>query len=462
MTITEMLAERKRLMEEAKAIQKTADTEERGLSEDEEATINKNLEAAKDLETKIEEARAVEERQAALRTQLDSADSWEDQLQPQQTRVPQLAGDGASLSRVNITGGEASSEFSHFGEFLHHVRLAAFSDADHARLQGRTQAAISGAGTTVDAEMGFLVPTEFSRRILEHMHEVGTIFNLPFMRLPLSGNTIEIPFINEISRADGSRYGGVQGYWVGEATAPTDTNPTVGQLSLKLKKAGCLGYVTEELMSDSTAVGALMERVFSEELLFKVEDAIVRGDGLKKPMGIKNSACKIEVSAETNQTADTIWGPNITKMWARRNPRGGRSNVWLYNQDCEPYLLTATAEGRYGSGATLAEGVSLFDPPSTRNGGIGTIMGRPALPVEYCDTVGTPGDLILFDPTQYVLAQKAGDNMSVEDSIHVRFTQGERTFRAFYRVDGQPWWNAALTPYQGTNTQSPVVTLASR
>lgn len=459
MSITEMLAERKRLMDEAKAIQATADNDGgRSLTDEEEASILTNVEAAETVQAQIEAARETERRQAALRTQLADADSWADQSQPLQTRQP----NPAHGVNVNVVGGEGASTFSHFGEFLHHVQRAAFSDADHARLESKIQAAVLGAGTTVDAEMGFLVPVEFSRKILEHMHDVGTIINLPFMELPLEGNTVEVPYINETSRADGSRSGGVRGYWVGEAEAPDPTNPTVGQLTLKLKKAGCLGYVSEELMADATATGALMERVFSEELLFKVEDAIIRGDGAKKPMGIKNAACKVSIAKETNQTMDTVWGANITKMWARRNPRGGRTNVWLYNQDCEPYLLTATAEGRYGSVSTSAEGVFLFDPPSTRNGGVGTIMGRPAYPVEYCDTVGTSGDLILFDPTQYVLATKAGQNMSVENSIHVRFTQGERTFRAFYRIDGQPWWSAAQTPYKGSNTQSPIVTLDSR
>ena len=38
----------------------------------------------------------------------------------------------------------------------------------------------------------------------------------------------------------------------------------------------------------------------------------------------------------------------------------------------------------------------------------------------------------------------------------------ESVFRLVYRCDGQPLWSAALTPFKGSNTLSPFVTLAER
>ena len=37
--------------------------------------------------------------------------------------------------------------------------------------------------------------------------------------------------------------------------------------------------------------------------------------------------------------------------------------------------------------------------------------------------------------------------------MHVRFDYDESTFRFIFRVDGQPWWSAPLTPYKGSSTQ---------
>jgi hypothetical protein len=47
-------------------------------------------------------------------------------------------------------------------------------------------------------------------------------------------------------------------------------------------------------------------------------------------------------------------------------------------------------------------------------------------------------------------------------SVHVAFLTDESIFRFIYRVDGQPIWNAALTPFKGSNTLSPFVVLAAR
>jgi hypothetical protein len=46
--------------------------------------------------------------------------------------------------------------------------------------------------------------------------------------------------------------------------------------------------------------------------------------------------------------------------------------------------------------------------------------------------------------------------------MHVRFLNDEQTFRWTIRNDGQPIWNAPLTPFKGTNTLSPFISLDVR
>jgi HK97 family phage major capsid protein len=84
------------------------------------------------------------------------------------------------------------------------------------------------------------------------------------------------------------------------------------------------------------------------------------------------------------------------------------------------------------------------------------------IPIEYCATIGTVGDLLLADMSQVVAIEKGG--MAADSSIHVRFTTNEQTFRFIYRYDAQPVWNSVLTPFKGasTTTQSPFVALATR
>jgi HK97 family phage major capsid protein len=87
-------------------------------------------------------------------------------------------------------------------------------------------------------------------------------------------------------------------------------------------------------------------------------------------------------------------------------------------------------------------------------------MGRPVIPVEYCATLGTAGDIVLVDLEQYLMIDKG--KVEGASSIHVRFLYDEMTFRFVYRVDGQPIWHAALTPFKGTNTLSPFIALETR
>jgi len=80
---------------------------------------------------------------------------------------------------------------------------------------------------------------------------------------------------------------------------------------------------------------------------------------------------------------------------------------------------------------------------------------------ESSATLGTVGDIILADLREYQGIEKGG--IQSASSIHVRFLEGETCYRFIYRVDGQPAWNAPLTPFKGaSNTVSPFVALATR
>jgi hypothetical protein len=82
------------------------------------------------------------------------------------------------------------------------------------------------------------------------------------------------------------------------------------------------------------------------------------------------------------------------------------------------------------------------------------------MPVEFCATLGTVGDIILVDLSQVLGLRKAEAEQAT--SIHLRFDFAETAFRIIFRADARPWWTAALTPYKGTNTQSFCTTCATR
>ena len=256
----------------------------------------------------------------------------------------------------------------------------------------------SGASEAVASEGGYLVQKDFNDAILEKTYSIGEIASrVTRQAIGPQANGLTYNSIDESSRANGSRWGGVRAYWTAEAAALTASQPTFAQQTLTLKKLTALFYATEELLSDQTALAGLVERIVPEEIAFKVEDAILDGSGSGQPLGISNSAANITVAKESGQTATTIVANNVEKMWARCWGPSRSTAVWLINQDCEASLM-AMADAN--SNAIYLPPLGLSDTPFSR------IMNRPVLTSEYCATLGSVGDIRLVDLSQYLLIDK--------------------------------------------------------
>jgi HK97 family phage major capsid protein len=333
------------------------------------------------------------------------------------------------------------------GEFAIAVKQAACGEGADPRLF----AAATGMNTMNMGDGGFAVPPEVAPGLESGMFAGGEVLSRVDART-ISGDSIAYNVIDETSRATGSRAGAVQGYWVDQGTAPTASQTKLARVELKLRKVATLGYMTDELVADAAALGGELESAFVDELIFQVEDAIVEGTGAGQPLGYQNAPCLVSVAKETGQAAASILVANLSKMWARIPARSKKSVVWLINVDTEPMLDLLTIPA--GTGAVEPRFVT-YAPDGTLN-----IKGRPVVRVEYCSTLGTLGDIACADLSRYRLIRKGGPETA--SSIHVRFTQGEQTFKATYRVDGQPVPRSAITPFKGTNTLSPFVVLATR
>lgn len=316
------------------------------------------------------------------------------------------------------------------------------------------QKAATGLGELVGSDGGFLVPPQFSSKIFERMYGENSLLSKTD-QYPVTGNSMEWPRSAESSRADGSRWGGVRSYWVQEGSTITASQPSFGKFRQNLHKLATLVALTNELKNDAPALEAYLNKVFASEMSFETGKAIFRGNGVGRPVGFLNAACAVTVSAEAGQSAATVLSANIVKMWARRFAMGPTgSYMWLINQDVGPQLHLMTL----GIGTA---GVTTFLPPGGLSGApYGSLMGAPILEVEWASTLGTVGDICLVDLSQYVTISNGGPQTL--NSMHVYFTTDQEAVRTTWRVDGAPWWASALTPYQGTNTQSPFILLATR
>jgi len=313
--------------------------------------------------------------------------------------------------------------------------------------------AASGNSEAVPADGGFLVGSSVQPGVVQNMHSDGEVLSrVNPVQIGQGFNGTTINAIDETKRTDGYRWGGVQGYWLAEADEKTKSKPTFRQMEMKLKKVAALVYATDELLQDTTALASVINSTVPAELRFQVEDAIINGSGVGKPLGILNSGALVTVAKESGQTATTIVAENIVNMWARRS---GSNHVWFVNRDVFPQLIQLSlAVGTAG-------GSLVFMPPGGLSGSpYGSLLGAPVVEIEHAQTLGTVGDIILADMSQYAMINKGGIDRA--ESMHVRFVYDESVFRFVYRVDGQPVWSSPLTPAHGTNTISPFVALATR
>lgn len=362
---------------------------------------------------------------------------------------------------------ERSWGMKSLGHFAHEVKQSVLNKRSTSALEKMHSSdyvikAATDMGELVGSDGGFLVPPQFADKIFERVYKENPIISRTD-QYTIAGNSMVFPRNAESSRANGSRWGGVRAYWTQEGISSTHSKPTFGRFTLNLHKLMCLAAITDELLADSgPALNQYLNRVFAAEINFVVGDAIIRGTGAGMPLGILNATdsngtgCTVSVS--TTSVGATLSSADVVNMWARlfrgmgAEPNSGA--VWFINQDVGPALHLLTL----GIGTA---GIATYMPPNGLSGpSYGTLMGAPIVPVEWCSTLGTTGDIILADMSQYVTISKGG--MNAMSSIHLYFDSDQEAFRITFRVGGAPWMATALTPYQGTAKQSPFVILNSR
>lgn len=421
--ILEMKAKREDARLKAMAVLNKAEAEDRFLSEDEQKDIDKYEEEIRAWDESIGRA----EKLLAIEPEDRSTEKPEVKSTPSKDNEKRFASFGEQLMaayRAATPGGKVDERL--------------------------TTRAASGLNESTPSDGGFLVQQDFVTELLKRTYETGILAS-KVKKIPISTNAngMKINAIDEDSRANGSRWGGVQTYWEGEADEITASKPKFRQMELSLKKLTGLCYATDELLQDAAALEAVIRQAFAEEFGFKIDDAILSGSGEGEPLGILNSGAIVTVAKEASQT-DIITVENLIKMWNRLWSRSRANAVWYINQELEPYLYTL----KIGDKPVYIPAGGLSEKP------YGTLFGRPVVPIEQCSAAGEVGDIILADIGQYLLIDKGG--VKSASSIHVRFLYDENVFRFIYRVDGKPIWTKPLTPYKGSATVSPFVTLAKR
>lgn len=455
MDLMDLYAQKNALTEEAEGILAKAESESRDLTAEEDERFGEIQAEVATLEGKIQRAAWIDGQKKKAGTVGDRRSA------PDKTTNPEALVDGKiggnDVGKVKDAKDEdRAMGFADFGEFALSVRRQAVSGTVDDRLSIGAGTA-SGLNQSVGSEGGYLVPPAFSDQIYDGLNaSADNLLNFTDnYTVPSGADSLTFPANAETSRATGSRFGGVQGYWISEADQITSSTPKLRQMKLEPQQLAVLVYATDKLLRNGGgALTQYLTRAATEEIQFLTGDSIINGTGAGQPVGCVGHNSVVSIAKETGQAGSTIVKENIDKMWARCHARARMGAVWFINQDIEPQLENLSLTVGTGGMPVYLPAGGIADSPNAR------LKGRPVIPIEYCSTLGTVGDIILANMSFYAVGLRGGVDSAM--SIHLRFDYLETAFRFVFEVDGQPWMAEALTPFKGTNTLSPIVTLATR
>lgn len=312
---------------------------------------------------------------------------------------------------------------------------------------------VHGKATMVegtDSAGGFLVPEEFRADIIGKGLE-ASIFRPGCFSVPMSSDVLRYPTVNDTTHASSTVHGGIIGYWQGEGSTYQESEPVFGNITLTAKKL--IGYtkVSEELLADSSiSLDPFIRTKFAEAWAWLGDLAILRGTGSGQPLGILNAACLVSVTRQ--DTDDTLFY-DIINIWGQVYPESRDKAAWYMNHECLTKMLRMHAANT----TTNAYGAQLVWMNDLHGKPVPTIFGRPVYFTEKMGAQGTVGDIGCFDMSQYMIGERQG--FTVDMSNQVYWGTGYVAFKFTERWDGQPMWNSVLTPYAGSATLSPFVTL---
>jgi HK97 family phage major capsid protein len=437
-----------KLNEEAKGIRAGADAEHRDLTDQENNVLQQIFSAFQATEAEI----AQRERLAEMETKL---------AQPAARRVPPQDPTASSMQAsvsersparqfVDTTLAKGTWGWRSFGEYAMAVRNAPRGKIDPRLVANAGPSPLTQEGSGADG--GFAVPPDFRTEIVMKVMAEDSLLGRTDGQTTTS-NQLTVP-TDETTPWQST--GGVQAYWEGEAAQIASTKVALNSITVRAYKIAALVPVTDELLEDASSLANYLRKKTPVKFEYKINDAILNGDGVGKPKGILNSSFTVSIAKDSGQTNGTVTFGNVTRMWSSMYARWRNNAVWLINQDVEPFLQQMTIQGT-NSGVFPA-----YLPPGGLSGSpYATLLGRPVIVTEACAAVGTPGDIIFMDPAQYLSVVKSG-GMRQDVSIHLWFDYDVTAFRFIMRLGGQPWWSQQIARAKSANPLSGFVTVAQR
>jgi len=301
----------------------------------------------------------------------------------------------------------------------------------------------------VGGDSGFLVPSEHTAALFDQALESEIV--RPLARIiPMGSNEKKIAGLAVSDNSSETPFGWTA-EWLAEGGTATNTTGNVRMIQLIAKKLALYSQASNELISDSPDFEQQLGVGLSETIAWKIDRAAIRGNGAGTMLGVLSDPALITQGKEGGQAADTLTHTNISDMYSRMYGRGMTRGVWL----ASPTTITQLTSLSVTMGTSGQHIVSMMPD------GKFWLMTRPVIFTEHCSPLGTLGDIIFADFSQYAIGVRR--YMTIDKNQGPGWTQDLQSYRGIARLDGQGLWNDVFTPVEsGADTQSWCVVLQAR
>ena len=387
MTIKELFAKRANLWENAKDFLNTHQDENGLMSAEDAATYDKMEADIQDYTAQIERM----ERQGQIDAQMSA---W--------NGSPLIGAPGAGAKRPEAKTGIASENY-----------------AEDYNLYLRGKALVHNVMSEgVDANGGFLVPTEFEKQIVTALDENNVIRSV--------ANVIKTAAERKIPVAASH----VAAQWTAENGAYTESNPTFAQKAIDAYKETALAKVSIELLQDSMfSVEAYLANEFGRAFGILEEEAFCVGTGTGQPTGIFNAYDDdAPVGGEINvitATSGAVKGDDlISLVYALKAPY--RKNAKFLMKDSSVAEIRKLKDGN---------GVYMWQP-SLQAGQPDKLLGYDLLTSAYAPEIAANALPVAFgDFHSYWISDRSG--ITIQRLNELYSANGQVGFIATKRCDGK-------------------------
>ena len=271
------------------------------------------------------------------------------------------------------------------------------------------------AGEMTTTSTGGIIPSDFSKDIISKTTELSGVLKRVTV-VNSKGTYKQIIADNEEKISAG---------WTDEIEAITASTAKFKTVEIGHHKLTALAKVSLELINQNAFdIASEIEGQMHRDFALKAETAIIKGDGVGKPLGLTTSGTAYALASGVSVTAD-----DIVKIFHSLKSPYQQNAVWIMSNStlCAVRLLTDGA-GRY----------IFHQSENLTSGYTGYILGKPVLISEAMDDLEAGKKPILFGDFGRAYKVNINPEMSMQVLNEKYAEQGAKGVISIMWLDGRP------------------------